>query len=146
MASYKIDYRIGTDFLDPLWAGGDFTEVVHRGLPLPDRWVFTPYSVSKVRGDGRSIGDGNPTASWIWELLSQQQLNNLLAFFANDADASVELNIRTPVERGVGRVDTGDYTAVMHRPIMGESKNMIPESTSPVWEEVTLRFTKLTPR
>jgi len=146
MASYKIDYRIGIDFLDPTWAGGDFTEVIHRGLPAPDRWTFTPYSVVKVRGDGRSIGDGNPTAGWIWELLSQQQLNNLLAFFASDGDASVELKIRTPTERGMGRVDTGDYTVIMHRPIMGESKNMIPESTAPVWEEVTLRFTKLTPR
>ena len=146
MSSYKIDYRIGTDFDDPLLAGGDFTRVIHRGLPAPDRWTFTPYSVVKVRGDGRSVGDGNPTASWMWELLSQQQLNNLLAFFASDADASVELKIRTPVERGVGRVDTGDYTAIMHRPVVGEGKTMIPESTSPVWEEVALMFTKLIPR
>jgi hypothetical protein len=146
MASYKIDFRIGTSFnLPPPFAVTNFIALIHRGLPAPDRWTFTPYSTTKVRGDGRSIGDGYPTASWTWEVLSQQQLDNLLRFFASDADASVAIYIRTPTERGF-RVEPGDYTAIMHRPIMGDSKTMIPDSTAPVWEEVTVQFTRLVPR
>ena len=147
MASYKIDFRIGANFSlpppDP--AAGDFIPVIHRGLPAPDRWTFTPYTQTRVRGDGRSVGDGYPSASWTWEVLNQQQLDNLLRFFSNDADASVAIYIRTPVERGL-RVGTADYTAIMHRPLAGDTKTMIPESTNPVWEEITIQFTRLVPR
>lgn len=148
MASYKIDFRIGTDFNLPVPnppPNGTFMALVHRGLPFPDRFTFVPYSTTRVRGDGRSVGDGNPTASWTWEVLNQVQLDNLLRLFGNDADASVAVNIRTPIERGF-RADTGDYTAIMHRPIAGDGKTMVPLSTNPVWEEVTIQFTKLEPR
>lgn len=148
MASYKIDFRIGADFLLPPPSPppvGDFIAVVHRGLPLPDRFTFVPYSTTRVRGDGRSVGDGYPTASWTWEVLNQQQLDNLLRFFDSDADASVAIYIRTPIERGF-RAETADYTAIMHRPVAGDGKTMVAQSTNPVWEEVTIQFTKLEPR
>lgn len=148
MADYRIDFRIGTDFNLPVPnppPNGTFIALVHRGIPTPDRFTFVPYGTTKVRGDGRSVGDGYPTASWTWEVLHQQQLDNLLALFDSDADASVEVNIRTPSERG-WRAQADDYTAVMHRPTAGGGKSMIPQSTFPVWTEVTVQFTKLEPR
>jgi hypothetical protein len=113
-----------------------------------------------VRGDGRSIGDGYPAASWTWTLMNQVQLENLLIMFASDADASVEVKIRTPAERG-RKTEVEDYTAIMHRPLFNQDKTATAimhrplfnqdktatdRSTFPVWSEITVRFTKLEPR
>jgi hypothetical protein len=98
-----------------------------------------------VRGDGRSIGDGYPAASWTWTLMNQVQLENLLIMFASDADASVEVKIRTPAERG-RKTEVEDYTAIMHRPLFNQDKTATDRSTFPVWSEITVRFTKLEPR
>ncbi len=135
MSDYRIDYRIAA-------SGGTLIRLIHRGLPNPDRWTFIPYATTYFTSDGESKGDGYPSATWTWELLSQIQLNALLAFFSADTDASVEVDIRTPTERGA-RVGTTDYTAIMHRPIAGDNKEMIKDSVSPVWTEVTMRFTRL---
>lgn len=136
MSDYRIDFRIAA-------SGGTLIRLIHRGLPNPDRWTFIPYATTYLTSDGESKGDGYPSATWMWELLSQIQLNALLEFFSADTDASVEVDIRTPTERGA-RVGTTDYTAIMHRPIGGENKEMIKDSASPVWTEVTMRFTRLT--
>ena len=135
MSDYRIDYRIAA-------SGGTLVRLIHRGLPNPDRWTFIPYAKTYFTSDGASKGDGHPSATWTWELLSQLQLNALLEFFSADTDASVEVDIRTPTERGA-RVGTTDYTAIMHRPIAGDNKEMIKDSASPVWTEVTMRFTRL---
>jgi hypothetical protein len=137
MGDYRIDYRIGA-------TTATLVRLIHRGIPNPDRFAFVPYSSVNVRGDGRSIGDGNPAVTWTWETLSQLQLNALLNFFASDADASATVGIRTPEERG-NRIDVGDYSAVMHRPTSGEGKTIVQDSSHPVWEEVSIRFTKLEP-
>lgn len=134
---YSADIQIGTSV-----AG--LIRLVHRGIPLPDSWTYLPYSVTYTRADGVSVGDGFPVASWIWSEsnLSQLQLNNILALFDSDTQASKAMVIRTPTGRG-RKAEPANFDCIMHRPVQGETKEMISQSRSPVWANVTLNFTRL---
>jgi hypothetical protein len=115
-----------------------------RGISDPDEWTFQPYSTTRIRGDGRSVGFGNPTASWGWNFLSQDQLNALLRLFTNTDDSSVTTHIQTYQDNGLGLSDmVGTYECIMHRPVDGDGKTLINESTFPVYSDVTVRFTRL---
>lgn len=132
-----LDLEIGAtvDTLMDLWA---------RSVPEPIGWIYLPYSHVEVGGDGRSRGFGFPTASWIWDVLSQDQLNVFFDFFAADTDASVQLYIWTykDVGRGLG-VMLGRYQAIMHRPVDGAGKTLYPQSRTPIYNDVTINFTHL---
>lgn len=124
---------------------GDLLNLRMRGLPDVTSWTFAPYSRTEVRGDGRSVGFGFAQASWNWEILSQDQLNVLLSFFATETDASVLVYIWTYCDSGRG---TGDmrkrYYGIMHRPIDGSGKTMVADSRTPMYEGVLITFTHLT--
>jgi len=132
-----LDLEIGTSL-------ANMTNLRYRGIPDPDSWTYQPYSTIKTRGDGRYVGFGFPTASWQWETLSQQQLDKLLSLFSSDTDASVVVYIYTYTDSGPGRAAMrARFKAVMDRPRDGNGKNMIRESTLPVYTEVVVRFTHL---
>jgi hypothetical protein len=137
MAQSCLDLEIGTTL-------ANMTNLRDRGVPDVTSWEFQPYSSVQIRGDGRSVGFGFPTASWTWEVLSQDQLNALLELFAAETDSSVVVYIYTYVDSGSG---TGDmrarFSAIMHRPIDGQGKSMWPDSRSPVLQDVTVNFTRL---
>lgn len=117
-------------------------EVHYRGIPAPETWTFTPYSVTRVAGNGQLKGYGFPTASWTWEVLAQDQLNVLLGFFADDVDASVQVYISTYTDTGRSRATT-DYTAYMQRPVDGNGKAMVSKAGGNIFENVTVSFTHL---
>lgn len=114
----------------------------NRGIPEPDAWTYTPYSITRVTGTGEVKGYGFPGATWIWEALDQGSIGVLLAFFAADGDASVSLYISTYTDTGRRRTTT-DYTAYMQRPVDGEGRAMYPGSRGKVSQNVTLAFTHL---
>ena len=114
----------------------------YRGVPCPERWTYTPYSVTKLRGDSRSVGFGYPVASWSWDTLEQFQLDKLLDFFASATDASVAVYISTYTDTGK-RQKAASFTAIMHRPVDGEGKTMVPEVSNPIYNGVTVSFTRL---
>jgi len=114
----------------------------NMGIPEPDAWTYTPYSITRVTGTGMVKGYGFPNATWIWEALDQMSIGKLLNFFANDTDASVSLYISTYTDTGFSRTTT-DYTAYMQRPVDGEGKTMYPSSRGKVSQNVTLAFTHL---
>lgn len=114
----------------------------HIGVPEPDSWAYRPYSVQRVAGTGQLKGYGYPNAEWSWEVLSQEQLNVLLAFFSAATDASVQVYISTYTEDGRSRTTT-DYTAYMQRPVDGEGKAIYPRGGGNIWQNVTISFTHL---
>jgi len=116
-------------------------ELRYRDIPTPNEWTFQPYSVVRTAGTGAQKGYGYPRASWSWDILDQQFLNNFLAFFASDADASVLIYISTYTDTGRSR-STTDYTAYMQRPMDGEGKAMYP-GVGNVAQNVTVQFTHL---
>jgi len=99
----------------------------YRGIPDPDTWTFTPYSIVRVTGTGERKGYGFPTASWSWERLDQNDLSRFLDFFALAGDASVQVYISTYTDTGAKRTTT-DYTAYMQRPVDGEGREMYPNT------------------
>lgn len=114
------------------------------GLPDPDSWTFVPYSRIEMGSDGRPRGFGFPTASWVWSVLSQDQLNAILQLFTVDTDASVVVYIYTYTDSGHGLgAMRGRYTAVMSRPVDGSGKSMYSESRTPVYTDVTVSFSYL---
>ena len=132
---YFVDFRIGTSV-------ANLIRLNERGISNPVDWTYLPYAVTRLRGDLRSVGDGFPSVSWMFERMSQEALNRILAFFSSDTDASVSVYIRTPTERGPKTIER-DFSAVMHRPTFAEGKSAIPQSGYPVWSNVTIRFTGL---
>lgn len=135
MSCYFMDFRIGPSVVG-------LVRLTDRGIAEPTDWTYLPYAVTRVRGDGRTIGDGFPSATWTWEEMSQEQLDRLLGLFTTDTDASVAIYIRTPTERGP-KAREANFSAVMHRPTFSEGKGAIPSSGYPVWATATVRFTQM---
>jgi hypothetical protein len=114
------------------------------GVPDVTAWSYTPYSRVEVGGDGRPRGFGYSTASWTWDVLSQDQLNSLLALFASNADASVAVYIYTYTDVGASLGAMRErFSAVMSRPVDGGGKTMVTESRTPVYSDITINFTHM---
>jgi hypothetical protein len=69
-------------------------------------------------------------------------LDKLLDFFAGATDASVSVYISTYTDTGK-RQKASDFTAVMHRPVDGDGKTMVGMTRRPIYNGVTVSFTKL---
>lgn len=116
----------------------------HRGIPDPDSWAFQPYSTVKVALDGRSKGFGFPSARWSWNFLEQRVINIFYDFFDEATDASAPIHIQTYRDVGGGTTEMiGTYDAIMHRPVDGQGKTIVPESRTPIYSGVSVNFTHL---
>lgn len=118
-------------------------DLTNRGIPSPDSWTYTPYSIIRRDGAGRSQGYGYPTASWTWEALSQPEVNKLLSFFAAAGDASAVVYITTAIDTGRGEQTFQSFQAIADRLVDGSGKTMISETEKPTFNNVTLTFTHL---
>jgi hypothetical protein len=118
-------------------------DLTERGIPSPDSWTYSPYSLVRRGGDGRARGFGYPTATWTWETLSQPEVNKLLGFFGAATDASVVIYITTAIDTGRGEQTFQNFTAIMGRPVDGAGKAMISETEKPTFNNVTVTFTHL---
>jgi hypothetical protein len=113
-----------------------------RGIEPPDSWTYAPYSVVRVTGTGAQKSYGFPVASWSWQQMGQDSLNQLLDFFDSNADASIQVYISTYTDVG-DKQQTADYTAYMQRPLDGETKSLYPRSGGRALQNVTVNFTHL---
>ena len=125
------DYQIGL-------SSTTMKKVTWYGIPFPSESPFQPYSVVRKCGNGDEKGYGFPSCAWIWEALSQSQLDNLLSLFTNDTDATIDLYIRTYKDTGNQR-ETADFSAKMFRPLDGNGKT--PQPRSRFWYRgISVRF------
>jgi len=102
MAQYS--YEIGAN------AGARVNvEDLAAGFP-PPRGEHNRYTVVRVGGDGKSVGDGFPRVTWTFDYLTIAAFNILMAYITG---ASTSVSIKT-------RLDDGTYqayaSAIMHRP------------------------------
>jgi hypothetical protein len=120
------------------------TYVVRYGLAWPDSWTFRPWSVVEQRADGSRVGFGFPIASWSWDNLGQASLQRILGWFDANTDASKEMYVRTYADYGA-QITPVTYTALMHRPVDGEGKQLHARVRANVaaYSGVTLNFTRL---
>jgi len=76
------DYRIG-DAADTL------VRLKDLGISAPDQVVFQPAAMYYVRGDLARVGDGHITAVWVWDMISNWKLANLLEYLNGEDYADV---------------------------------------------------------
>lgn len=133
--AYITDLEIGDSLANVL-------PVSDKGLPDPVAWTYAPYSKVVVCGDGRARGFGFPRATWQWDTLGQQHVHVLLDMFDDEYDASVECVIRTYKDTGIKR-NPAYFTVIMHRPVDGNGKTIVPRSSHPTYRNVVVEFTRL---
>ena len=125
------DYQIGltaTTMQDVTW----------YGLAYPSEATYMPYSVVRICGNGDEKGYGFPSCTWMWDTMSQPQLDALLSLFENNTDATVDVYIRTYKDTGNHR-DAADFSAKMFRPLDGNGKTL--QTKTRFWYSgVTIRF------
>ena len=136
----SLDYRLAGTLPDLTNADGR-AKLISQGIPNPDSFTYVPYSRVYVRGDGRPAGDGYAVASWIFEDISQEAVNRLLAYFGA-ADASAEVYIRTRIDTG-SVAEFNDFAATAWRPTDEEGKQVQSGSRWPIYSQITMKFTML---
>ena len=52
----------------------NLAELKKLRIPIPDQVVYAPASLYYVRTDGTRVGDGFATFSWIWDVISRENL------------------------------------------------------------------------
>lgn len=108
------------------------------GMHLP-RGSFRLYPMVYVGADGRTVGDGRPTASWRFDVLTQSELNGLRAYLVSGSTylMSAPVYIRTRLDDG----SFATFAAIMHWPEDIASKR-VPAGAG-VYQDVEIQFTAL---
>jgi hypothetical protein len=106
-------------------------------LARPPRGFMTRYPVEYDGGDGRTVGDGYPSCKWVFDWLSQAQLNALRAYVLIGGVylQSAQVYIRTRKDDGV----FANYLAWMHWPRDFEEKRQVGGK----YEGLEIEFTNL---
>jgi hypothetical protein len=132
--TYQYNYKIATYAAGV--AGLNYLEAI-SGLKRPPRGFMTLYPVEYDGGDGRTVGDGYPSCKWVFDWLTQAQLNALRAYvlIAGVYLQSAQVYIRTRKDDGV----FANYLAWMHWPRDCEDKRQL----GGYYEGVEIEFTNL---
>lgn len=131
-----LDFGIGE-------TAGTIVSLQRRSIPQPDSWTYTPFSRVETAGNGVRKGYGFGTATWTWDTLTQGDINKFLDFIDSD-DASAEVYISTPTDRGGAAQTFDDFQCIFDRITDGQGKSHIQQTQRPVvYNNVTATFTHL---
>jgi hypothetical protein len=120
----------------------NMTRLLRQGLPEPEGWAYIPYSRVETTGAGRGVGLGFPGAVWNWNHMGQAQANRLLLLFSSQHAPTADVHIWTYVDEGPKRM-LRHFTAIAHRPVDGQGKAMVSQSSGPTYDNVVMQFTRL---
>jgi len=109
------------------------------GMHLP-RGTFRLYPVTYTGGDSRTVGDGQPIATWHFDVLTQTELNALRAFLLSGSTylLSAPVYITTRMDDGM----FATFSAIMHWPDDIDAKRL-SASAGGVYQDVEITFTAL---
>lgn len=109
------------------------------GMHLP-RGTFRLYPVTYTGGDSRTVGDGQPTATWHFDTLTQAELNALRQFLLSGSTylLSAPVYITTRMDDGT----FATFSAIMHWPEDVDAKRL-SASAGGVYKDVEITFTAL---
>lgn len=126
-------YMIGTSVIGMV----NVDTIVNMHAP---RGSFRLFPVVYVGGDGRTVGDGRPTAVWHFDTLTQSELNALRNYLSSGSTylMSAKVYIKTRLDDGT----FATFLAYMHWPEDIESKR-ISASGGGVYQDVEIQFTAL---
>ena len=114
-----------------------------RSIPQPDSWSFSAFSRVETAGNGVRKGFGFGTATWTWEVLTQRDVDKFLDFITGD-EASAEVYISTPTDRGGSAQTFDEFQCIFDRLTDGQGKTHFSQTQRPaVYQNVTASFTHL---
>lgn len=110
------------------------------GLPNPHPVTFKPYAAVYVDGTGTPRGEGYASATWHFDALTHDQLQELLDLIGDKPGDDVGITTRT--DRGVDYAATfKTFGGMMHRPVFGTEYEI--EMGRIVYSDITIEFTML---
>lgn len=122
---------------------GTIIELINRSIAQPDSWTYSPYSRVETAGNGVRKGFGFGTATWSWDTLRQNDIDKLLDFITAN-EASAEVFISTPTDRGGAGQTFDEFSAVFDRIVDGQGKSLIARTQRPVvYDNVQASFSHL---
>lgn len=137
MVDSDIQYAIGLDpnNLTPLNGPKSLK------IPIPDQVVFSPAAVHYYRADGTRVGDGFPSAMWIYDVISGTNLFLLLEIL--EEEDFVYMYVKTDERDGNSPVASeafSVYYAIMYRPILSGSEGVPIARSSKAYQSVKIMF------
>jgi hypothetical protein len=114
------------------------------GLPLPDQIVYKPYAIMYERADNSRVGDGYPSLTWTWDVISRSKLATLLTLL--DGAEYTNVRIRTDIRDGVdGNAPSAfrTFDAIMWKPDLGGNEGIMIARSHQAYQTVIITFRKL---
>lgn len=115
------------------------------GVPIPDQPVYVPAAVYYTRGDYTRVGDGFPSANWIWDIISIHRLEPLLAYVTGTFNGLVYVRTdrRTDGRYPNPRSSFAVFQAIMWLPVLSGQEG-VPVARSPyAMQTVGVQFKRL---
>lgn len=113
-------------------------------LPLPDQVVYREHAIYYPRADFSRVGDGYPSLTWVWDVLSDNKLSILLAVL--DGAEYADVRVRTEARTGDYSNPTASmktFDAVMLKPIVSGEEGIPVARSHLAMQTVTVQFRKL---
>ena len=89
-----------------------FLERMNPSVPCPTS-AIEEWSTIYVNSEGTFVGDGFPSETWTWDILTQEQVNKLKSFIGSAfGAASASIYLRTKLPDGT----FATFTAIMQWP------------------------------
>lgn len=119
----------------------NIVELKKLKIPIPDQVTYAPASLYYVRADGTRVGDGYATFSWIWDVISRENLAILL----EPLEGAEYTYIYAKTDRRDGEYALPEegysvFYTIMWRPIL-MGREGVPIARSPkAYQSVRLQF------
>jgi hypothetical protein len=113
-------------------------------LPLPDQTIYREHAKYYLRADQSRVGDGFPTLTWVWDILTDNKLSILLGFL--DGNDYADVRVRTEARLGTtanAEVSFLTFDAVMLKPILSGQEGVPVARSHTALQTVSVNFRQL---
>ena len=120
---------------------GSIAELKKLKVPIPDQVVYSPASLYYVRTDGTRVGDGFAMLSWIWDVISRENLAILLEPLGGVDYAYVY--VKSDKRDGNHALPEEGYSvfyAIMWRPILAGTEGVPIARSSVSYQSVRVQY------
>jgi len=113
-------------------------------IPIPDQIVYSPHATTYIRADHTRIGDGYPTLTWTWDVLSRTGAYKLLSLL--DGAEYANVRIRTDIRDGTNPNAASAFRlfdAIMWKPQLSGQEGIMIARSHEAYQTFVLTFKKL---
>jgi len=114
------------------------------GLPIPDQVLFRESGIAYIRADLSRVGDGYPSVTWVWDVLSRHNVYKFVSILDGETYASVRIRTdKRDGEQGNPEASFTLYDAIMWKPILSGQEGTPIARSSLAFQTVSIEFRKL---